>query len=318
MMKGKKNMLKYLIMLFVILVAFLFILDYCNYRKDMKLLTKNIGLNSLKFETSLGTIEYSIEGEGEPILVIHGAGGGYDQGLLLAKTFTDNEAKMIAISRPGFLGTPLTQSNKETKSHSVMYKDLIDELGLKSVHVLAFSDGGPSAIQFAISYPEMCKTLTLVACKSKTPPEETVIQSLIFGNIFKADYLFWWMVNHQEKALLESFGVTDNVQKTMDKSEIELIKKFLELMQPMKLRVEGIYNEREQLKELNPKMYDLSKILSKTLIIHAQDDTLQQYDYALHSAKHIPNSTLISYETGGHMLIGHHEEVHIIYMKFIQ
>jgi len=83
-----------------------------------------------------------------------------------------------------------------------MYKELLDELGIEKVHVLAFSDGGPSAIQFALSYPDQCETLTLVACKSKTPPEETFIQSLVFGNIFKVDYLFWWMVNHQEKAMI--------------------------------------------------------------------------------------------------------------------
>jgi 2-hydroxy-6-oxonona-2,4-dienedioate hydrolase len=31
--------------------------------------------------TSFGTLEYSVMGEGEPMLTIHGAGGGFDQGL---------------------------------------------------------------------------------------------------------------------------------------------------------------------------------------------------------------------------------------------
>jgi hypothetical protein len=32
-------------------------------------------------ETSFGTLEYAVIGEGEPMLIVHGAGGGFDQGI---------------------------------------------------------------------------------------------------------------------------------------------------------------------------------------------------------------------------------------------
>ncbi|MGD9914996.1 MAG: hypothetical protein AB7S80_13015 [Rhizobiaceae bacterium] len=35
-------------------------------------------------DTSSGTLEYAIAGHGPPVMMIHGTGGGFDQGLLLA------------------------------------------------------------------------------------------------------------------------------------------------------------------------------------------------------------------------------------------
>lgn len=59
------------------------------------------------FNSTFGPLEYSDTGSGEVILAIHGAMGGWDQSEILAKTVAPDGYRVIAVSRPGYLGTPL-------------------------------------------------------------------------------------------------------------------------------------------------------------------------------------------------------------------
>src|SRR6266576_2137593 len=77
------------------------------YRRDLQGIRRRVRDGGQIAETRRGPIEYGFEGAGAPALVIHGAGGGYDQGLLLARTFAPSHLKAIAPSRFGYLGTPL-------------------------------------------------------------------------------------------------------------------------------------------------------------------------------------------------------------------
>lgn len=312
----KKMILKILMVLGLLFVLFLLI-NYVRFTTKMSELKETLSNGSMTTMTSYGELEYAIEGSGRPILVIHGAGGGYDQGLLLAKTFASDEEQLIAISRPGFLGTPLTNDNQDVEAHVEMYAELLNKLELNKVHVLAFSDGGPSAELFAIRYPEFCESLTLVAAKSKTPPPETWLQKVVFSNIFKADYLFWLITEYNRGALLSMFGVEGDVQKTMSYDESKLINDFLDAMQPMSLRIDGIMNERNKMTTLAPSVFDLSLIQSPTLILHAKDDHLQHYNYAEYSYENIENAQLISYDKGGHMLIGQLANAKDTFLTFI-
>src|SRR5437899_4308670 len=58
-------------------------------------------------ETALGPVEYCMRGEGPAILVAHGSPGGYDQGSAFSK-LVGGQHTFIAVSRPGYLRTPLT------------------------------------------------------------------------------------------------------------------------------------------------------------------------------------------------------------------
>ncbi|MDF2615248.1 MAG: hypothetical protein K0S71_3034, partial [Clostridia bacterium] len=58
-----------------------------QYKRFLKVKSEQIekaNAKSIVVETKQGTIEYAVSGKGDPVLMIHGAGGGYDQGLLLA------------------------------------------------------------------------------------------------------------------------------------------------------------------------------------------------------------------------------------------
>jgi pimeloyl-ACP methyl ester carboxylesterase len=53
----------------------------------------------------------------------------------------------------------------------------------------------------------------------------------------------------------------------------------------------------------------LEKISAPTLIITARDDGFNTLPAATFAARRIPNATLITYDTGGHLLVGHGDAV---------
>src|SRR5687767_145361 len=50
-----------------------------------------------------GAIEFATIGHGAPVLIVHGAGGGFDQGLSAAGRLSDAGYQLIAPSRFGYL-----------------------------------------------------------------------------------------------------------------------------------------------------------------------------------------------------------------------
>src|SRR6476620_6071530 len=79
---------------------------YTRYRKEIRAIRDRVDRGSTIAETGAGKIEYAATGEGEPMLSIHGAGGGYDQGLLVASDFGDGY-RVVAPSRFGYLRAPV-------------------------------------------------------------------------------------------------------------------------------------------------------------------------------------------------------------------
>lgn len=303
----KKIVVVILFVLIVIAIVFLGI-QHKRFSKVKLDQIERVKSKSVVVETEEGIIEYSISGKGDPILMIHGAGGGYDQGLLLADRFLPKDSTIIAVSRFGYLNTPLPED--ATPNHqAALYKALLDKLGIKEVHVVAVSDGGPSGLKFSIRYPERVKSLTMMCAKSKTPPKLTTAQSVAFGTIFDNDFLFWMITEYIQSDLLNVLGVSKEVQEKMTKDEIEMAREFFEIMSPISLRKEGIFNANVQFIELSPEDYPIWDIKAPTLVVHAEDDTLQPFYYAEYTHEKIPNSTLLSFKEGGHMFFSHHNEI---------
>ena len=50
-----------------------------------------------------GDLEYAESGAGTPFLMVHGSGGGFDQGLFFARRFSEAGYRVIAPSRFGYL-----------------------------------------------------------------------------------------------------------------------------------------------------------------------------------------------------------------------
>ena len=319
MKKTKGSTIKIAGTIIFILISIITSLIGIQYTRFLRIRSENIekaNANSIVIDTGQGIIEYAISGEGEPVLMIHGAGGGYDQGLLLAEAFLPKDYMVIAVSRFGYLNTPLIEEYT-TDCQAALYRALLDKLEINKVHVVAVSDGGPSGLKFSIKYPERVKSLTMICAKSKTPPKMTTVQSAVFGTIFNNDFIFWMITEYIQSDLLNVLGVSKEVQEKMTEAEIQMAREFFEIMNPISLRKKGIFDANIQFKELLPEDYRIWEIKAPTLVIHAKDDTLQPFYYAEYTHEKIPNSTLLSFEEGGHMFFGHHEEITRAIERFI-
>jgi len=123
-------------------------LAYYNYRGDIDAARARLSSGSQIVNTPCGLIEYADVGKGWPVLVVHGAGGGFDQGLELAQPLSDNRFRVIAVSRFRYLRTPLP-ADASPMAQADAHACLLDALKLDRVAVI----GGRALCDATLSTP---------------------------------------------------------------------------------------------------------------------------------------------------------------------
>ena len=106
------------------------IASYLAYARDLRATRDRLAAGSQIVATRHGPIEYTTWGEGPPVLVIHGAGGGYDQGVSIARAFGGDGFRWISPSRFGYLRTPLS-ADASTADQADAFADVLDALNIK-------------------------------------------------------------------------------------------------------------------------------------------------------------------------------------------
>lgn len=272
-------------------------LIYSRYQHNMSLAYQRISRDGKMMETACGPIEYTEFGEGPPMLLVHGAGGGYDQGEYFAKLIGGNY-RWIAPSRFGFLGAPVPD-NADSSLQADAYACLLDSLGIDRVGVVGVSMGGPSSLLFALRYPQRTNSLVMISAASHAIPPRPAILATLFS-VFLNDFIFWSMVRLSPEGLLVALGVPSEVQKDLSPEEVAELNSFLESIIPMSARQNG------QDLEQHMSEYDAEQIKNiqvPTLILHARDDTLVSFEQGEFTARTIPGSQLIPMEKGGHLAL---------------
>jgi pimeloyl-ACP methyl ester carboxylesterase len=115
---------------------------------------KTIAVRNAMFEIKLRT-----DGQGDPLLFLHGAGGlrGWDPFLAeLARQFT-----VYAPAHPGFETSTGIEHLDDMLDLIVYYNDFLDTLGQESVHVVGHSMGGMIGAELAALSPHRVRKLVL-------------------------------------------------------------------------------------------------------------------------------------------------------------
>ena len=63
--------------------------------------------------------------------------------------------------------------------------------------------------------------------------------------------------------------------------------------------------------------YSIESLQVPTLVFHAKDDKLANYEDTINAINRFPNCTFIPFETGGHLMTGHSEEIKKAVSEFI-
>ena len=288
---------KNIIVLIGTIVIVVGLLVYVSYRNDIQKAYQRISTGSKIIDTGCGLIHYTDFGKGAPILIVHGAGGGYDQGEYFGKLIGGNY-RWIAPSRFGFLGSPVPEEASSALQADA-YACLLDALGIDRVGVVGVSMGGPSSLLFALRYPQRIKSLAMISAASHAIPPRPAILAAIFS-IFQNDFVFWSMVHLSPGGLLAALGVPMEVQKQLCPEEAARLNKFLASIVPMEARRRG------QLLEQHMSEYDaelIQNIQVPTFVMHACDDTLVSFEQGEFSARNIHGAQLIPMEKGGHLAL---------------
>ena len=295
--------MKVYILVGVLLVAGMYLLVQgirCNRATKEKL--KQLSEYDAKtISLSYGDMSYVDKGNGEVILSVHGIFGGYDQAFDTCKDFASGY-RILAPSRFGYLGSDMLGSGTPAEQ-AIAYAELLDRLAIDKVYLLATSAGGSIAIRFALDYPERTKGLILY-CSAMPPAAKPANYAEYAGPpaFLCNDYAMFLMNPLFEPVM------------GMDASTIYG-------MLPVGERKAGVILDASI---TNPDMarnydsYIIEDLQVPTLILHAKDDKLASYADVEKAWDRFPNSTLVSFETGGHLMVGHEEEVKDAVMAFVK
>jgi 2-hydroxy-6-oxonona-2,4-dienedioate hydrolase len=249
-----------------------------------------------------GDIEYSEGGTGPAVLVIHGGGGGYDQGEILVETVLGDDFRWIAPSRFGYLRSGLPDgATWDDQANAFAY--LLDQLGIETVAVVALSQGGPSALLLAMLHPERVSSLTCLSCGVAPSISEDQAEANQKGDllrtVFGRDYLYWPISRYFKRQLMGVLGASPEVVASLTVEQREIIERLIDHMNPAAPRSAGVVLDNEARLPGDR----VAAVRAPTLIVHARDDGLQLYHNAEFAAATIPGATLMSFDRGGHVVI---------------
>jgi pimeloyl-ACP methyl ester carboxylesterase len=305
-----------LVAILIVIIGVIVIVTYPKYSREMKVARERLEAESEILNTDQGDIEYTVKGEGIPVLMVHGAGGGYDQGLWASKLYLGGGYKFISISRYGYLRSPIPK-DPSIKTQAALYNVLLDRLNIKKVIVVGISAGGPSATQFANDYPGKTSALILLSAVSETeaPGDKPAFYVKIIHLIQQSDYAYWVFTEFMQSTILNLMGIPPGVYQTFTPAQKEMAQEMLDIMHPMTPRYKGTINDGKMIQREEVSAHHLS---APTLIIHAEDDALVSYHHAENAHKRIEQSKLIILNTGGHAMISRMDEIRQYVKEFLK
>ena len=302
------------VLLVGLLAAAVFGLTYTSYRRDIDRARERVSTGSQIVQTPCGPIQYAVAGDGPPVLVVHGAGGGYDQSLDFAEPLARSGFRVIAMSRFGYLGTPLP-TDASAAAQADAHACLLDALKIERVAVIGASAGAPSSMQLALRHPQRCSALVLlvpaayVPRPGGAPPMRTPAgTAFLFDTALKSDFLFWVAIRLARQTVIRAILATPpSVVANASADEQARVARIMQHILPISPRRVGLLNDAAVTSTLG--RYELEKITVPTFVISMADDLFGTFDGAQYTAQHIPHARFIGYQTGGHVWVGHQQDV---------
>ena len=263
-------------------------------------------------KTALGNVEFDLtEGKGPVVLASHGGIGGVDQARLLLNWIDPTEYRLLSLSRPGYLNTPLS-SGQSFEAQADLFAALLDTLQIERAAIVTLSAGGPPGYQFAVRHPDRIWALVAIASVSGcyVPPETA-------GPVTQALFMSQWgqqfvkQIARRNPAWLlqEMFQSTGYYDKQQIRAHIDFSLRspevlnfahaLVDAMNPYGPRKAGNDNDAVQLQQLTH--VPLEQIQCPSLIIHGTHDADVKFYDGVYAHENIPGAERFWIEYESHL-----------------
>lgn len=258
-------------------------------------------------ETGAGPLEYAVAGDGPPLMMIHGTGGGFDHGLLFASGLRRSGFRIVAPSRFGYLGSAFPEDASPVHQADTLVT-LLDHLGIDRLPVAGGSAGALTAAEFALRHPDRCSHLVLIVpavnLTDRDPVEFTALQRLAVAAVLGSDFAFWSLSRLAPGQMIRTLLATDpDLLNRVPEAERLRARTILDQIFPISRKIDGLRTDGFWAGAPSPTDYE--RITVPTLILSCEDDLFGTADTARLLADRIPDARLILYPDGGHIWLGH-------------
>lgn len=124
------------------------------------------------------TLNFKSFGQGFPVIILHGLFGMLDNWQTIAKKLADNYTVYIVDQRNHGRSPHLSEFNYQVLADDL--QSFMESNWIYEAHIIGHSMGGKTAMQLALSYPEMVKKLVVVdiAPKQYQPGHQAIFEAL--------------------------------------------------------------------------------------------------------------------------------------------
>ena len=293
-----------------------------RFDSDMQRARARAAQGSVLLQTRCGPIEYQEAGAGVPLLAVHGSGGGHDQGMAFASKLAKQGIRVIAMSRFGYLRTPMP-ADASAAAQAEAHVCLLDALGIRRAAVMGGSAGAPSALQMALRHADRVSAMVLLVPLAYKPPTQAdsappmpawVERAMM--RLIGSDFLFWSALHVARNQVIKVVLATPPELLTdATPQERARVDAMLDNILPVSLRAEGLRSDTAVGKHLTAA--PLESIRLPTLVISARDDRYGTYASARYTADRIAGATFLGFDQGGHTWVGHDDEVQAEIVKLL-
>ena len=253
-------------------------------------------------------------------MMIHGTGGGFDQGLLFGGALRDLGFSIVAPSRFGYLRSAFPDDASPAYQADVLI-ELLDHLGIDRVPVIGGSAGALTAAEVSLRHPDRCSQLCLLVpaanLTGSDPVVFTPVQQIAANAVLGSDAWFWALSRLSPGRMIEMLLATDPaLLDQVSPEERRRAQAILAQIFPISRKILGLRNDG--IRAGSPSRIAFDLITAPTLILSCEDDLFGTAGTSRLLAEHIADARLRIYPSGGHIWLGRNAEIAAAIAAFIR
>jgi pimeloyl-ACP methyl ester carboxylesterase len=262
--------------------------------------------------TAHGLVQFDLtDGPGPVVLASHAGFGGVDQARLMLNWLTADRFRLLSVSRPGYLDTPLA-GREAFEQQADLFAALLDALDLPRVAVVTLSSGGPAGYLFAARHPDRVAALVAISSVSgQYEPAHTagpVAQAVFTSRV--GELLTRTMARAAPGSLVRQLlrseshlndrQIREHVDHVLRTPEaLVWLRDFLSTLHPCRPRIAGTDNDTAQFARTTE--LPLRQIRCPALLVHGTHDADVPFHHGVHAFETIAGAERHWIQSGSHL-----------------